>query len=169
LVAKRISQFNTSDDFFGWKSDCREIAPGVKRAGVLRDQTSPAGIGQFAAMQSVASTLGIELIRRKIAIVRESPRGTFDCHLSCGRVLLDANGVTVARNKATVSLPRAHPTIQVARSRPSTEPPSEPSMTAEPPLSARMVGNGSGGSRHFYRHSSRGYGLLCASLEQVRR
>jgi putative tryptophan/tyrosine transport system substrate-binding protein len=39
----------------------REIAPRVTRAGVLRDPTNPASVGQLAAMQSVAPLVGIEL------------------------------------------------------------------------------------------------------------
>ena len=33
----------------------------MKRAAVLRDPGSPAGIGQFAVIQTVASPLGVEL------------------------------------------------------------------------------------------------------------
>ena len=39
----------------------KQVAPRVSRAAVLRDRTSPDGIGQFAAMQGVASSLGVEL------------------------------------------------------------------------------------------------------------
>jgi putative ABC transport system substrate-binding protein len=39
----------------------REIAPRVTRAGVLRDPFNPSSLGQFAAMQSVAPLVGIEL------------------------------------------------------------------------------------------------------------
>ena len=37
-----------------WLELLREIAPGVKRAAVLRDHNLTAGIGQFAALQAVA-------------------------------------------------------------------------------------------------------------------
>jgi putative ABC transport system substrate-binding protein len=43
-----------------WLELLKEIAPGVKRAAVLRDPTLAAGIGQFAAIQAAGST-GIEL------------------------------------------------------------------------------------------------------------
>jgi putative ABC transport system substrate-binding protein len=39
----------------------KEVAPRVSRAAVLRDRNSADGIGQFAAMQGVASSLGVEL------------------------------------------------------------------------------------------------------------
>jgi putative ABC transport system substrate-binding protein len=44
-----------------WLELLREIAPRVTRVAVLRDPTIPAGIGQFAVLQSVAPSLGIEL------------------------------------------------------------------------------------------------------------
>jgi putative ABC transport system substrate-binding protein len=44
-----------------WVELLKEIAPPVKRAAVLRDPGSPAGIGQFAVIQTVASPLGVEL------------------------------------------------------------------------------------------------------------
>jgi putative ABC transport system substrate-binding protein len=44
-----------------WLELLKQIAPGVKRAVVLRDATQPTGIAQLAAMQSVAPSLGVEL------------------------------------------------------------------------------------------------------------
>jgi putative ABC transport system substrate-binding protein len=44
-----------------WLELLKEIAPGVTRAAVLRDPTSASGIGQFAALQAVAPSLGVEL------------------------------------------------------------------------------------------------------------
>jgi putative ABC transport system substrate-binding protein len=43
-----------------WLELLKEIAPGVRRAAVLRDPTFAAGIGQFAAIQAVGP-IGIEL------------------------------------------------------------------------------------------------------------
>jgi len=44
-----------------WLELLKQIAPTVARAAVLRDPFDPAGIGQWAAMQSVAPVFGIEL------------------------------------------------------------------------------------------------------------
>jgi putative ABC transport system substrate-binding protein len=44
-----------------WVELLKQIAPAVTRALVLRDPTSLAGLGQFAAVQSAASLLGVEL------------------------------------------------------------------------------------------------------------
>ena len=59
--------------------------PGVTRAAVLRDPAITAGIGQFAVIQSVAPSLGIEVspinltdaaeIERSIAAFADSPNG----------------------------------------------------------------------------------------------
>ena len=44
-----------------WLELLKEIAPGVTRAAVLRDATLAAGIGQFAVIQSVAPSVGVEV------------------------------------------------------------------------------------------------------------
>jgi ABC-type uncharacterized transport system substrate-binding protein len=44
-----------------WLELLKEIAPGVTRAAVLRDAAISSGTGQFGAIQSVASSRGIEL------------------------------------------------------------------------------------------------------------
>jgi putative ABC transport system substrate-binding protein len=67
-----------------WLELLKEIAPGVKRAAVLRDPTVAAGIGQFAAIQA-AGSVGMELsaidlrdageIERAIADFAQRPNG----------------------------------------------------------------------------------------------
>ena len=44
-----------------WLELLKEIAPRVTRVAVLRDPTIPEGIGQFAVIQAVAPSLGVEL------------------------------------------------------------------------------------------------------------
>jgi putative ABC transport system substrate-binding protein len=44
-----------------WLALLKEIAPGIRRAAVLRDAAIAAGIGQLAAIQAVAPSLGVEL------------------------------------------------------------------------------------------------------------
>jgi putative tryptophan/tyrosine transport system substrate-binding protein len=44
-----------------WAELLKQIAPQITRALVLRDTSTAGGIGQFAAVRSVAQTLGIEL------------------------------------------------------------------------------------------------------------
>jgi putative tryptophan/tyrosine transport system substrate-binding protein len=45
-----------------WVEVLKQIAPGVTRAAVLRDPTTTTGIGQFAVIQSVAPSAGVEVI-----------------------------------------------------------------------------------------------------------
>jgi putative ABC transport system substrate-binding protein len=44
-----------------WPELLKQIAPNVTRAAVLRDANIPAGIGQFAIIQAVAPSLGLEV------------------------------------------------------------------------------------------------------------
>jgi putative tryptophan/tyrosine transport system substrate-binding protein len=63
----------------------KEIAPGVRRAAVLRDAADPAGIGQWGAIQTAAPSFGVELtpiglddaaeIERAVTAFAHSPNG----------------------------------------------------------------------------------------------
>jgi putative tryptophan/tyrosine transport system substrate-binding protein len=44
-----------------WLELLRELSPGVKRVAVVRDPVPASGIGQFAAIQTVSSSSGLEL------------------------------------------------------------------------------------------------------------
>jgi putative ABC transport system substrate-binding protein len=44
-----------------WLELLKQIAPGVTRAAILRDPATSTGMGQFAAIQAVASSLGVEV------------------------------------------------------------------------------------------------------------
>jgi putative ABC transport system substrate-binding protein len=66
-----------------WLEMLKAIAPGVKRVAVLRDPSGAAGIGQFAAIQALATPFGVELgvvdardgddIERAIRILAREP------------------------------------------------------------------------------------------------
>jgi putative ABC transport system substrate-binding protein len=58
-----------------WLELLKEIAPHVTRAAVVWDPTLPAGIGQFAIIQSVASSLGVEVIPINTRSASEIERG----------------------------------------------------------------------------------------------
>lgn len=45
-----------------WAELLKEIAPHVTRAAVLRDSATPTGMGQFGVIQTVAPSLGIEIV-----------------------------------------------------------------------------------------------------------
>jgi putative ABC transport system substrate-binding protein len=44
-----------------WLELLKQVAPTVKRAGIIRDASITSGIGQFAVIQSVAGSLGIDV------------------------------------------------------------------------------------------------------------
>jgi putative ABC transport system substrate-binding protein len=68
-----------------WLELLKEIAPGVTRAAVFRDSANTAGIGQFAVIQSVAPSVGVDVspvnahdtaeIERAVAASARSPNG----------------------------------------------------------------------------------------------
>jgi putative ABC transport system substrate-binding protein len=58
-----------------WAELLKEIAPGTKRVGVLRDPANPAGIGQWAIIQAAASAAGMEVTPLAVADVGEIERG----------------------------------------------------------------------------------------------
>ena len=85
-----------------WLELLKELAPNVTRAAVLRDPSLAAGIGQFAAIQALASpSLGVELIpidardptemERAITAFAREPNG--------GLILTGSQGVATHRNR----------------------------------------------------------------------
>jgi putative tryptophan/tyrosine transport system substrate-binding protein len=68
-----------------WLELLKQVAPGVKRAAVLRDAANPAGIAQFGAIRVTASSLGLDVtpidvhdaseIERAIAAFARSSNG----------------------------------------------------------------------------------------------
>ena len=68
-----------------WLALLKEMAPNVTRAAVVRDSSTVSGIGQLAAIQAVAPSLGIELtpldvrdeseLERAVALFARKPNG----------------------------------------------------------------------------------------------
>jgi putative ABC transport system substrate-binding protein len=70
-----------------WLELLKQVAPGVTRAAVLRDPSISAGVGQFAVIQSVAPSLGVDVssismnvrdpteIERAVAAFARTPNG----------------------------------------------------------------------------------------------
>jgi putative ABC transport system substrate-binding protein len=58
-----VTGFTAIEYGFGgkWLELLKEIAPGVRRAAILRDPAISAGIGVFGAIQNAASSLGIDV------------------------------------------------------------------------------------------------------------
>ncbi len=58
-----------------WLELLKEIAPSVARAAVLRDPSITAGIGQFAVIQSVAPSVGVDVMPINMSSATEIERG----------------------------------------------------------------------------------------------
>jgi ABC-type uncharacterized transport system substrate-binding protein len=92
-----------------WLQLLKEIAPGATRAAVLRDAADPAGTGQFGAIQSVASSFGVELtpigvrdaaeIERSVAEFARSPNGG---------LIVTAGGPVIVHRALIISLAAKH-------------------------------------------------------------
>jgi putative ABC transport system substrate-binding protein len=58
-----------------WLALLKEIAPGVRRAAVIRDALVPAGSGGYAAIQTAAPSLGVEVTAIGVRDAGEIERG----------------------------------------------------------------------------------------------
>jgi putative ABC transport system substrate-binding protein len=101
-----------------WLELLKQIAPGVTRAAVLRDPAITAGIGQFAVIQSVAPSVGVEVspvnvtdateIERSVAAFASEPNGG---------VIATASALTAIHRDLIVTLAARHklPAVYPAR------------------------------------------------------
>jgi len=87
-----------------WAELLKQIAPNVTRALVLRDPTSAAGIGLFAAVRSVAQSLGIELTPLDVRNTDEIERAVAAFARSSNGGVIVSPGGTGARRKLIISL-----------------------------------------------------------------
>jgi putative tryptophan/tyrosine transport system substrate-binding protein len=99
-----------------WLELLKEIAPKVTRVAVLRDGASSAGIGQFAAIQSVASAFGVELrpIGVSDAAEIEQGIGVFASESNSGMIVTESGPTIVHRDQivalaARYRLPAVYP------------------------------------------------------------
>jgi putative ABC transport system substrate-binding protein len=79
-----------------WLELLKQIAPSVKRAAILRDSGTPAGIGQFSAIQGAAQSLGVEVIPVNI-------RDAGEIEHAVGAFARSANGGLVVTASASAS------------------------------------------------------------------
>jgi putative ABC transport system substrate-binding protein len=92
-----------------WPELLKEIAPGVKRAAVLRDAASTSGIGQFAVIQYVAPSVGVEVspidlrdpgeIERAVTAFARSPDGG---------LILTAGSLSAVHRNLVITLAARH-------------------------------------------------------------
>jgi putative ABC transport system substrate-binding protein len=87
-----------------WAELLKQIAPHVTRALVLRDPTAAAGIGLFAAVRSVAQSLGIELTPLDVRNTDEIERAVAAFVRSGNGGVIVPPGGAGARRKLVISL-----------------------------------------------------------------
>jgi putative ABC transport system substrate-binding protein len=92
-----------------WLELLKQIAPGVTRAAVLRDPAITAGVGQFAIIQSVAPSVGVDVsainmrdageIERAVTAFARSPNGG---------LILTASALAVVHRELVIALAARH-------------------------------------------------------------
>src|SRR5215471_8394375 len=83
-----------------WLELLKEIVPGVTRAAVLRDPTAITGIGQFAVIQSVARSVGVEVSPLNLLNAGETERAVaaFAGSSNGGLIVAGSASANVQRN-----------------------------------------------------------------------
>jgi ABC-type uncharacterized transport system substrate-binding protein len=87
-----------------WIELLKQVAPTVTRAAILRSSTSVAGVGQFAAIQSGAHSLGIELTPVGVRDTDEIERGVAEFARSGSGGLIVTGGGSGARRHLIIDL-----------------------------------------------------------------
>jgi putative ABC transport system substrate-binding protein len=101
-----------------WLELLKEIAPSVTRAAVLRDPAITAGIGQFSVIQSVAPSVGVDVIAINLRDAAEVERAvTAFARRPNGGLILTASALAAIHRDLVVSLAARHklPAVYVSR------------------------------------------------------
>jgi putative tryptophan/tyrosine transport system substrate-binding protein len=88
-----------------WLELLKQIVPGATRAAVLRDPAITAGIGQFAVIQSVAPSVGVEVMPINLADVTQIERDVSDfAREPSGGLVVTASAFGIAHRELIVRL-----------------------------------------------------------------
>jgi ABC-type uncharacterized transport system substrate-binding protein len=101
-----------------WLELLKEIAPGRKRAAVIRDAALTAGIGQFAVIQAVAPAAGIEVSAIGLRDASEIDRGVAKFAKSPnGGLIVTASALSTVHRELIIGLAAQHklPTVYYRR------------------------------------------------------
>jgi len=92
-----------------WPELLKEVAPGATRAAVLRDPANAPGIGQFAVIQSVAPTLGVEVSPVSLQDVSEMERSVAAfAGAGSGALIVTASALAGVHRHRIVALAARH-------------------------------------------------------------
>jgi ABC-type uncharacterized transport system substrate-binding protein len=101
-----------------WLELLREIAPGVKRAAVLRDPAISSGTGQWGAIQSAASSLGVEVSPVNVRDAPEIERGVaVFARSGNGGLIVTGSPLSLIHRELIIALAARHelPTVYFLR------------------------------------------------------
>jgi putative ABC transport system substrate-binding protein len=101
-----------------WLELLKEIAPNVTRAAVVRDPSIAAGIGQFAIIQSVAPSVGVDVTPIDVRDTAEIERAvTAFAQSANGGLIATASPLSVIHRDLIITLAARHklPAIYVTR------------------------------------------------------
>jgi ABC-type uncharacterized transport system substrate-binding protein len=97
-----------------WLELLKEITPGVTRVAVLRDPANALGIGQFAAIQSVAPSFGVELSPIDVRDAGEIERDiTAFARSSNGGLIVPAGPLAALHRELIITLAARHRLLTV--------------------------------------------------------
>jgi putative ABC transport system substrate-binding protein len=101
-----------------WPELLKQIAPGMTRAAVLRDAAITAGIGQFAIIQSVAPSIGLEVSPVNLRDAAEIERTVMAfARAPNGGLIATASALTAVHRDLIIALAARHklPAIYFSR------------------------------------------------------
>jgi putative tryptophan/tyrosine transport system substrate-binding protein len=92
-----------------WLELLKETAPSVTRAAVLRDPRDPAGIGQYAVIQSVAPAAGVDVSPINISDAAEIERTVAAfAHSANGGLIVTTSTASVVHRDLIIKVAAAH-------------------------------------------------------------
>jgi putative ABC transport system substrate-binding protein len=101
-----------------WLELLKQIAPGITRAAVLRDAALASGPGQFAAIQSVAPSFGVELTPVNVRDPGEIERAVIAfAHSANGGLITTGSALTAFHRDLIIALAARHklPAVYIER------------------------------------------------------
>jgi putative ABC transport system substrate-binding protein len=92
-----------------WLEMLKQIAPGMTRAAVLRDPAISSGPAQFAAIQSAAPSVGVEISAINLRDAGEIERGIAAfARAGNGGLILTSSGLSVVHRERIIALAARH-------------------------------------------------------------
>jgi ABC-type uncharacterized transport system substrate-binding protein len=92
-----------------WLELLKQLAPRVTRVGVLRDSTTTGGVGQFAAVQAVAPSFGVELNPLDVRDAPEIERAvTAFAREPNGGLIVTLSGLAISYRELIITLAARH-------------------------------------------------------------